>query len=100
VGAEAEVEQEAGAGMVAEAVEAVVAVVAVVVEREVPVAADPEAVVRAEAVVVEVQVAEMAGVEEEGLWRSALGVPPDMYGLREPLSSAVSSLLLRVRPSV
>jgi hypothetical protein len=97
VGAEAEVEQEAGAGMVAEVVEAVVAVV---VEREVPVAADPEAVVRAEAVVVEVQVAEMAGVEEEGLWRSALGVPPDMYGLREPLSSAVSSLLLRVRPSV
>jgi hypothetical protein len=97
VGAEAEVEQEAGAGMVAEAVEAVVAVV---VEREVAVAADPEAVVRAEAVVVEVQVAEMAGVEEEGLWRSALGVPPDMYGLREPLSSAVSSLLLRVRPSV
>jgi len=83
--------------MVAEAVEAVVAVV---VEREVPVAADPEAVVRAEAVVVEVQVAEMAGVEEEGLWQSALGVPPDMYGLREPLSSAVSSLLLRVRPSV
>jgi hypothetical protein len=96
VGAEAEVEQEAGAGMVAEAVEAVV------VEREVRVAAEPEAVVRAEAVVVEVQVAEMAGVEEEGLWRSALGVPPDLYGLREPLSSAVSSLLLMRRhlPSV
>jgi hypothetical protein len=75
------------------------AVVAVVVEREVPVAADPEAVVRAEAVVVEVQVAEMAEVEAEGLWRSALGVP-EMYGLPEPLSSAVSSLLLRVRPSV